>query len=405
MVARGRKEVFFLHLLFCIGHAHSSGGVLAPTIKFRQNHDFLAAVQGHQAWAWVEGVTSSFTSRIGAAGQVKSPASGGGRSQSIESQVVSAEKFSDPFAALAKEKIRSLPAGQKTAILMIAGGIAGATAKTCVAPLERVKLLAQAGECRNGIVSAFQCVIEKEGFRGLWRGNTVNVLRMVPNKGVLHATNDLYKEVAASIAANVPAVAAAGMGMQHFLSGSLAGMTSVAATYPLDLIRTRMAGRLMTEGAIKTGVAGNTWWQTAVGVVEKEGLLGLYRGVSPTLIGAFPYEGIKFYSYAKFKEILPKDEDGKQNVGWKLVAGASAATVAHIVTYPMDTIRRRMQLQGAAGAQAIYKNALDCAVQMVKREGVRSLYRGLTATCIRGVPNTGIQFAVYEGLKSVLNIV
>eukprot|EP00960_Hanusia_phi_P068622 766894-Hanusia_phi.AAC.6 len=205
---------------------------------------------------------------------------------------------------------------------------------------------------------------------------------------------------------------------------------------------------------------------------------------------------------------LHKDEDGKQNVGWKLVAGASgdnprspslltlpstsllslswrvftfisAATVAHIVTYPMDTIRRRMQLQvsppppllhflpfhlpflhsllpppfcplplsyfffssvslplipwkqtfiqfvlGAAGVQAIYKNALDCAVQMVKREvllllliiiittttttssssssatttlqsaheleqGVRSLYRGLTATCIRGVPNTG----------------
>uniref|UniRef100_A0A7S4V0H8 Mitochondrial carrier protein n=2 Tax=Guillardia theta TaxID=55529 RepID=A0A7S4V0H8_GUITH len=405
MPARFGIEVLLVLFLACIGAAHSSGGIVAPSIKIRPSHDFLAAVQGHQAWAWVEGVTSTFTSRINAAGQVKSPAAGGGRSQAIESQVVQSEKLSDPFAAMAKEKIRALPPGQKTAILLIAGGIAGATAKTCVAPLERVKLLAQAGECRNGIVSAFKSVIEQEGIRGLWRGNTVNVLRMVPNKGVLHATNDLYKELAASIAANVPAVAAAGMGMQHFLSGSLAGMTSVAATYPLDLIRTRMAGRLMTEGAIKTGVAGNTWWQTAVGVVEKEGLMGLYRGVSPTLIGAFPYEGIKFYSYAKFKEVLPKDQDGKQNVGWKLVAGASAATVAHIVTYPMDTIRRRMQLQGAAGAQILYKNAIDCAAQMVKREGVRSLYRGLTATCIRGVPNTGIQFAVYEGLKSILNIV
>ncbi|EKX55013.1 hypothetical protein GUITHDRAFT_83901 [Guillardia theta CCMP2712] len=397
MPARFGIEVLLVLFLACIGAAHSSGGIVAPSIKIRPSHDFLAAVQGHQAWAWVEGVTSTFTSRINAAGQVKSPAAGGGRSQAIESQVVQSEKLSDPFAAMAKEKIRALPPGQKTAILLIAGGIAGATAKTCVAPLERVKLLAQAGECRNGIVSAFKSVIEQEGIRGLWRGNTVNVLRMVPNKGVLHATNDLYKELAASIAANVPAVAAAGMGMQHFLSGSLAGMTSVAATYPLDLIRTLVSSPYGVDDVFQVADSSRSGG-------ERGGLMGLYRGVSPTLIGAFPYEGIKFYSYAKFKEVLPKDQDGKQNVGWKLVAGASAATVAHIVTYPMDTIRRRMQLQGAAGAQILYKNAIDCAAQMVKREGVRSLYRGLTATCIRGVPNTGIQFAVYEGLKSVSDV-
>ena len=52
----------------------------------------------------------------------------------------------------------------------------------------------------------------------------------------------------------------------------------------------------------------------------------------------------------------------------------------------------------------MYKNALDCAMTMARTEGVKSLYRGLTATCIRGVPNTGIQFAVYEGLKTLLLI-
>lgn len=56
-------------------------------------------------------------------------------------------------------------------------------------------------------------------------------------------------------------------------------------------------------------------------------------------------------------------------------AGAAAATVAHVMTYPMDTVRRRMQLQGAGGAANIYKNALDCAMQMTKKEGVKSLYR------------------------------
>jgi hypothetical protein len=63
-----------------------------------------------------------------------------------------------------------------------------------------------------------------------------------------------------------------------------------------------------------------------------------------------------------------------------------------------------MQMQGAGGRATVYVNALHCALTMYQTEGYKSLYRGLTATCIRGVPNTGIQFAVYEALKSLLNI-
>jgi len=61
-------------------------------------------------------------------------------------------------------------------------------------------------------------------------------------------------------------------------------------------------------------------------------------------------------------------------------------------------------VQGVGGSAALYKNAWDCAMTMARTEGAKSLYRGLTATCIRGVPNTGIQFAVYEGLKTLLLI-
>mmetsp|Transcript_32134 Transcript_32134/g.76197 ORF Transcript_32134/g.76197 Transcript_32134/m.76197 type:complete len:378 (-) Transcript_32134:190-1323(-) len=301
--------------------------------------------------------------------------------------------------------LANLPQAQKTAILMLAGGLAGATAKTCVAPLERIKLLAQAGELNGGIIAGFKEVIAREGMGGLWRGNTVNVLRMVPNKGVLHATNDLYKEMAAGMMAGLPAAfVGAGTGTQFFLAGSLAGMTSVLVTYPLDLIRTRMAGRFVGSQTLTKGLMGNTWYATAATVVKTEGVSGLYRGVNPTLVGAFPYEGIKFYAYDKIKRALPHRADGTQRLEWKLVAGASAATVAHILTYPMDTVRRRMQLQGAGGMAMIYKSSWDCAKQMARKEGVISLYRGLTATCIRGVPNTGIQFAVYEGLKSLLQI-
>lgn len=126
--------------------------------------------------------------------------------------------------------------------------------------------------------------------------------------------------------------------------------------------------------------------------------------MGPTLLGALPYEGIKFWSYDYFKSILPKEKDGSQHIGWKLVAGAGGATVAHLITYPMDTVRRRMQMEGAGGAAALYNNMFDCAAKIAQREGPRALYRGLLATCIRGVPNTGIQFAVYEGLKTLMKI-
>jgi solute carrier family 25 carnitine/acylcarnitine transporter 20/29 len=63
-----------------------------------------------------------------------------------------------------------------------------------------------------------------------------------------------------------------------------------------------------------------------------------------------------------------------------------------------------MQLQGVGGSAVAYTSAMDCFLKMGRQEGVKSLYRGLTATIIRGVPNTGIQFAVYEGLKTLLMI-
>ena len=76
--------------------------------------------------------------------------------------------------------------------LVISGGVAGAVAKTCVAPLERIKLLNQVGQSA-GIAATCNKVIRNEGFAALWRGNTVNVIRMIPNKGVLLACSDVYK--------------------------------------------------------------------------------------------------------------------------------------------------------------------------------------------------------------------
>ena len=82
--------------------------------------------------------------------------------------------------------------------------------------------------------------------------------------------------------------------------------------------------------------------------------------------------------------------------------GALAATLAHVATYPNDTVRRRLQIQEGGGAQLRYSGAFDCFFKMLRQEGWRSLYAGLRVTIIRGVPNTGIQFCVYEACKDFI---
>ncbi|KAF1778062.1 Mitochondrial carrier domain [Phytophthora cactorum] len=147
-----------------------------------------------------------------------------------------------------------------------------------------------------------------------------------------------------------------------FVSGSLSGFTASIITYPLDLIRTRVSGQI---GAI--------WFI--------EGPRALFRGIGPTLFGALPYEGIKFGSYDILTGLLPEDIDHK----------ASFAVLATIFTYPNDTVRRRLQMQGAGGAARQYKSAWDCYVKLAKERRLDTM------------PNMGVQFATYDFLKGLID--
>ena len=86
----------------------------------------------------------------------------------------------------------------------LAGGTAGAVAKTCTAPIERVKLLIQtqdanpkiiSGEVKRytGIVDCFTRVTSEQGFSAFWRGNTVNVIRYFPTQAFNFAFKDTIK--------------------------------------------------------------------------------------------------------------------------------------------------------------------------------------------------------------------
>ena len=159
-------------------------------------------------------------------------------------------------------------------------------------------------------------------------------------------------------------------------------------------------------GSVASGVDGAVAYTGMIDVVKRtvktDGVLGLYRGIAPTCAGIMPYAGFGFAGMELFRSLAPKNEDGKISVPWKLACGALAGCSAQTASYPLDTIRRRMQLQGAPGAEKAYSNSLHCFRSILKNEGPKAFYRGLGANLLRAMPNTAIQFTTFEFLRSKL---
>jgi Mitochondrial carrier protein len=290
---------------------------------------------------------------------------------------------------------------------MICGGLAGCIAKTATNPLERIKMLSQTGEhsAKSGsVVSLYRAILKNEGIIGLWAGNGANLLRIFPAKAVVFSTNDLYQGIFRHLTDTPPQEK-----LHHtyaFLSGGLAGVSASIATYPLDFARGRISGKMAMAGSKKEyhGII-----HTVMLTVRDEGFLALYKGVTPTLLGALPYEGIKFGTVALMEKLFPlQNEDGQSTSKSsssspirKMMFGGMGGVMAGLLTYPNDTVRRLLQLQGSRGTKATYNGYWDCVVQTYRKEGITRFYRGVTINIVRMAPNAAVQFGSYELLKQM----
>ena len=197
------------------------------------------------------------------------------------------------------------------------------------------------------------------------------------------------------------------------VAGAASGATAVAFTYPLDPARTRIAWSAAATdktgggGGGGGGSARRGLLSTLRQVASTEGgLVGLYRGITPTLAGILPYAGFKFFVYesAVLRYRLTHRQEAHTPVPThiKLLAGASAGLVAQTITYPLDVVRRNMQVEAGAGLQHVGVSAW--VARIVAADGWRGLYRGLSVNYIKVVPTTAVGFTVYEELKAYLRV-
>lgn len=276
--------------------------------------------------------------------------------------------------------------------MFIAGGTAGAIARTCSAPLDRIKLLfqvqavASSGTSATAYTGVWQSVMKiysEEGILAFWKGNGTNIIRIFPYSAAQLMANDQYKRLLATEDGELTVA-------RRLLSGALAGMTATALTHPLDTVRLRLA--LPTHN-----YSGMT--NAFITIAQKEGVAALYKGLCPTLVGIAPYAALNFACYDLFKHWFYGGADRKQSAFSNLAIGAVSGTFAATVCYPLDTIRRRMQMRGVT-----YVSQIDAFTTIWKKEGMRGFYRGWAANTLKVVPQNSIRFVSYEIMKYLLGV-
>ncbi|GLT92605.1 hypothetical protein SLE2022_104360 [Rubroshorea leprosula] len=289
---------------------------------------------------------------------------------------------------------------------LLAGGIAGAFSKTCTAPLARLTILFQVQGMHSDVATLSKAciwreasrIINEEGFRAFWKGNLVTIAHRLPYSSVNFYAYEHYKSWLQSFLGQVNQRGSASADvLVPFVGGGLAGITAASATYPLDLVRTRLAAQRST--IYYRGI-----WHAFHTICREEGFLGLYKGLGATLLSVGPSIAISFSVFESLKSSWQSERPNDSTAMVSLACGSLSGIASSTATFPIDLVRRRMQLEGAAGRARVYNcGILGTFRHIIQSEGFRGLYRGILPEYYKVVPGVGIVFMTYETLKMLLS--
>jgi len=217
---------------------------------------------------------------------------------------------------------------------------------------------------------------KSEGVAGYWRGNVPQVIRILPYSSAMLYSYETYKRKLADAETGTLSVP------KRLLAGAGAACTATIVTYPLDIIRLRLS----------VDTSANTMREVASKILATEGPLGFFKGLRATCVSIAPYSALNFCAFDLFKKALPENiRDEAQGIA---TASLMATALATGSMYPLDTIRRQMQLAGSS-----YANIFDAGRGIVAANGVGGLFRGFIPNAMKNMPNKSIQLTTFDVLK------
>jgi solute carrier family 25 thiamine pyrophosphate transporter 19 len=240
------------------------------------------------------------------------------------------------------------------------------------------------GPVYKGTLGTLKQILRDEGLTGLWKGNIPAELLYLTYGAVQFSA---YTSISQVIETIPPPYTLPGS-VTSFVSGAAAGAAATTATYPLDLLRTRFAA----QGSI----------------AQDEGPKGFFRGLGAGVSQIVPYMGLFFASYESLKPIMAESPLPLPLGSSDAVAGVVASVLSKTAVYPLDTTRKRLQVQGPDRARYVHRNiptytgVLMTLRHIWKHEGRRGMYRGLTVSLLKAAPASAVTMWTYEQAMGIM---
>ncbi|KAK8511515.1 hypothetical protein V6N12_038118 [Hibiscus sabdariffa] len=179
-------------------------------------------------------------------------------------------------------------------------------------------------------------------------------------------------------------------------AGAVAGFTTVAAMYPLDIVRTRFQ---VNDGRVTNFPTYKNTAHAIFTITRLEGLRGLYAGFLPAVLGSTVSWGLYFFFYGRAKERYSRNREEKLSPGLHLASAAEAGALVSLCTNPIWLIKTRLQLQNTLNQNRPYAGIYDALRTILREEGWTALYKGLGPGLLMQVSHGAIQFTAYEELR------
>eukprot|EP00088_Acartia_fossae_P023639 TRINITY_DN2465_c0_g1_i6.p1 TRINITY_DN2465_c0_g1~~TRINITY_DN2465_c0_g1_i6.p1 ORF type:complete len:334 (-),score=62.71 TRINITY_DN2465_c0_g1_i6:297-1298(-) len=303
----------------------------------------------------------------------------------------------------------------------LAGGLSGGIGRLILQPLDvakiRMQLQVEARQARkySGLFNLILQMGREEGVRSLWKGHVsaqlLSISYGISSFGAFEVFTKLSYQRRLQRANS-------GKGkegdskykpLEHFVCGSLGGCVGTLTSLPFDVIRTRMVAQ----------PEGNKMYlsvrDAAAKLHAEGGFRAFYKGLVPTLAAIGPQTGLQFGFYTLFTQILESlvtahDDLLKHEVMTSfgsLFCGALAGLSSKLSVYPLDTIKKRLQISGWQGRQGLgttpsYSGTLHCARDVVAREGLHGLYKGMGPALTKAAVASSLNFWLYEHICYLL---
>jgi len=290
---------------------------------------------------------------------------------------------------------------------LVAGGVAGATEAFIMYPTEYVKTQLQlqtsmlkkaakeggapAQPKFTGILGCAKYTFKEHGFGGFYRGVTTLIVGSIPKAGVRFAAYNYFSTLLKDDKGKLSP-------MNGMFAGLGAGISeAILAVTPMETVKTKFIHDQNKPAAARKykGLV------QGVGVILKEeGLRGVYQGLVPTMLKQGGNQACRFFVFNQLKAVTNATTGRKDlKAHESLLIGGLAGIISVYVTMPFDVVKTRMQGLEAKN----YKGSWDCAVRVLKDEGIFALWKGTVPRLSRVMFSSGLIFTFFEQTMQVLN--